>query len=86
MGPTEKSFNQVKAILGKLDRSIDEVRARRTSPAPIGQGAISPVAGHDAAPAHPALTPSQPAAARPGDAAARPGSPYGRATPLNQAG
>ncbi len=32
MGPSEKSFNQVKAILGKLDRSIDQLRAARVSP------------------------------------------------------
>lgn len=35
MGPSEKSFNQVKAILGKLDRNIDQLRERRTNkPAP----------------------------------------------------
>ena len=48
MGPTEKSFNQVKAILGKLDRSIDEVRARRQTgdtrpfPAPAAAPAARP--------------------------------------------
>lgn len=26
---TDRAFNQVKSILGKLDRSIDEARARR---------------------------------------------------------
>ncbi len=31
MGPSEKSFNQVKAILGKLDRNIDQLRERRTA-------------------------------------------------------
>lgn len=30
MGPSEKSFNQVRSILGKLDRSIDEARQKRT--------------------------------------------------------
>ncbi|MBY0111993.1 MAG: hypothetical protein K2Y21_04165 [Phycisphaerales bacterium] len=69
MGPTEKSFNQVKAILGKLDRSIDEVRARRqtgdTRPFPVPQPA--------AAPAAPAPRPAE----------NRPNSPYGRATPLS---
>ncbi|MBS0189917.1 MAG: hypothetical protein U0573_00175 [Phycisphaerales bacterium] len=68
MGPTEKSFNQVKAILGKLDRSIDEVRAKRTTgdhftPAPV---------------------PAQiaPAPARVAESQVRQNSPYGRATPL----
>jgi hypothetical protein len=32
MGPSEKSFNQVKNILGKLDRSIDQIRNKRTTP------------------------------------------------------
>ncbi len=40
MGPSEKSFNQVKAILGKLDRNIDQMRQRRlTPPTPAGVGA-----------------------------------------------
>lgn len=34
MGPSEKAFNQVKQILGKLDRNIDQLRARRNSPEP----------------------------------------------------
>lgn len=39
MGPSEKSFNQVKAILGKLDRNIDQLRAARVTPVPaIGPG------------------------------------------------
>lgn len=29
MGTSNQSFNQVKSILGKLDRSIDEARAKR---------------------------------------------------------
>ncbi|MCH7960698.1 MAG: hypothetical protein IIC49_00030 [Planctomycetes bacterium] len=29
MSSTDRAFNQVKAILGKLDRSIDEARRRR---------------------------------------------------------
>lgn len=72
MGPTEKSFNQVKAILGKLDRSIDEVRARRqtgdTRPFPTPSQAPAPVA--PVAPARPSEN-------------QRPNSPYGRATPLS---
>jgi hypothetical protein len=34
MGTSEKTFQQVKAILGKLDRSIDSLRAQRTGDAP----------------------------------------------------
>lgn len=34
MGPTDKAFNQVKNILGKLDRNIDDVRNKRLHPEP----------------------------------------------------
>ena len=34
MGPSEKSFNKVKSILGKLDRNIDQLRAQRLNPSP----------------------------------------------------
>lgn len=34
MGTSDHTISQVKAILGKLDRSIDQLRARRTTPAP----------------------------------------------------
>lgn len=71
MGPTEKSFNQVKAILGKLDRSIDEVRARRTT----GDHGPFPVPT-------PAAAPLIPPPARIAESPARQNSPYGRATPL----
>lgn len=67
MGPSEKSFNQVKAILGKLDRNIDQLRAARVTPVP----AIGPGGGFLPA----AVTQPQPAA-RPGGAA------FGKATPL----
>ncbi|MDX2131482.1 MAG: hypothetical protein SFY69_05480 [Planctomycetota bacterium] len=69
MGPSEKTFNQVKSILGKLDRSIDQLRAQRTSPAPPAQ-AIAPEPARPVAPA-----PNPPAAHRPT-------SIFGRATPI----
>jgi len=72
MGPTEKSFSQVKAILGKLDRSIDEVRARRTT------GDLKPFPVPPAAPA-PLIAP---ATRTPEPPSNRQNSPYGRATPL----
>ncbi len=69
MGPSEKSFDQVKSILGKLDRSIDQLRAKRTTPAVSDppqrvQPAPSPAA-------IPSAVPSQ-----------RATSVFGRATPL----
>ena len=33
MGPSEKAFQQVKSILGKLDRNIDSLREQRKTPA-----------------------------------------------------
>jgi len=68
MGPSEKTFNQVKAILGKLDRSIDQLREQRSTPAPVPAG---PAETSRLAQAQPA--PQQPT---------RPSSPFGRATPL----
>jgi hypothetical protein len=35
MGPTDKAFSQVKNILGKLDRNIDQVRSKRLHPEPL---------------------------------------------------
>lgn len=34
MATSPETFNQVKNILRKLDRSIDEIRTRRSAPAP----------------------------------------------------
>lgn len=78
MGPSEKSFNQVKAILGKLDRSIDQLRERRTTPtseATIGSQVVP-------TPSRTSMVP--PPAPAPGVNAnpARPTSQYGRATPI----
>lgn len=67
MGPSEKSFNQVKAILGKLDRNIDQLRERRTNKPPSAAQQELP------------RIPS-PKAAEP--TPSRTGSVYGRATPI----
>lgn len=74
MGPSEKSFNQVKAILGKLDRNIDQLRERRST-------------GRDVEPAKPASNEAPrsgsvaPAPAVAPATFAR-ASQYGRATPI----
>jgi hypothetical protein len=70
MGPSEKAFNQVKSILGKLDRNIDQLREQRKSPAPV---ATQPPPGR-VEPPKPAPAPA--AAYRPSNSA------YGRATPI----
>ncbi|QOJ00463.1 MAG: hypothetical protein HRU70_08165 [Phycisphaeraceae bacterium] len=67
MGPQDRSFSQVKAILGKLDRSIDQLREQRTGavvPVPVVSQVVSRVIEE---------TPP---------AAVKPSSPFGRATPL----
>lgn len=69
MGPADKSFNLVKNILGKLDRSIDQVREQRL-------GHVAPVTPTAAAM-------QQQIGRAEAPVSARPSSPFGRATPLN---
>ncbi len=68
MGPSEKTFNQVKNILGKLDRSIDQLRQKRTTPAPPMHQTV----GEPSRPI-PIPQPAQPP---------RSNSAFGRATPI----
>jgi hypothetical protein len=85
MGPSEKAFQQVRNILGKLDRNIDQLRTTRTAPeippstaaqatptkAPERIGAEQSVPGASAG-----ANPTPPRAA----------SVYGRATPIAPSG
>jgi hypothetical protein len=91
MGPTEKAFQDVRAILGKLDTNIDKLRAQRTrGPAPVGAavaGVSNASSGHDrligtAQPAPQATPAARPTAAPQHAQPARPPGQYGRATPL----
>jgi hypothetical protein len=78
MRPSEKSFDQVKNILGKLERNIDELRSRRENPepstatAPVGQPIVS--------------SPSRPGQPAPAAAQSRANSAFGRATPMRPTG
>jgi hypothetical protein len=47
MSTSERAFNQVKAILGKLDRSIDQARQKRlqTVPAAVARDGAPPASG-----------------------------------------
>jgi len=85
MGPSEKAFQQVRNILGKLDRNIDQLRTTRTAP-------------EDPAPTHPQAAASK-APERIGSERTVPGvhaganstppraaSAYGRATPIPPSG
>ncbi|MBL8759422.1 MAG: hypothetical protein JNK35_13440 [Phycisphaerae bacterium] len=50
MGTSQKTLDQVKSILGKLDRSIDDARQRRLGdPArPVGQASgVAPALSHN---------------------------------------
>jgi len=76
MSTSQRTFNQVKSILGKLDQRIDSLRASRTSPVPAALIGGDRLIGQAVTPA-PAATPvfsSPPPAA--------PRSPFGRATPI----
>jgi|GEM_PF-6198974 len=56
MGQTDRAFNQVKAILSKLDRSIDEARRRRLD-ASDPEIEAPPRPAHDAADQRPEAVP-----------------------------
>jgi hypothetical protein len=80
MSTSERTINQVRAILSKLDRSIDEAREKRTHPAP------APVAAAPVPPPPP-ISPNQLIGGTPKPAPAVPAaprSPFGRAQPLNR--
>lgn len=78
MGPSEKSFNQVKAILNKLDQNIDQLRARRSHKPGADEPRAAPRQPEQAQ--APQTQPTPAPEARP-----TPNSPYGqygRATPI----
>jgi len=76
MSTSDRTLNQVRAILTKLDRSIDEAREKRTHTGPTPAPAAAPAAVV-------APVPPKPPAAAP--APATPGSQYGRAQPMPKA-
>lgn len=79
MGTSEKTFNQVKAILSKLDRNIDELRDKRLHPQPAG----IPAGLAGVQPAVAAAPVSHPSGSGNGQAAANNGRPsFGRAQPI----
>lgn len=69
MSTSKHTFDQVKSILGKLDRSIDDARAKRLDtdhrgPAPVGASAApAPVAAP--LPARPEVAQARPGLAQP---------------------
>ncbi len=45
MATSPETFNQVKNILRKLDRSIDDIRARRSTPPSSSAGPVAAASG-----------------------------------------
>lgn len=86
MTQPKESFNQVKAILGKLDRSITEARSKRLGePAPEPTSATPPAAAPQASTPAPVAKPvPAPAAATPTSGYAARRAQYGRAKPIQQ--
>lgn len=81
MSTSDRTMNQVRAILQRLDRSIDQARERRTQPGP------APLASAPMPAPAPAPTPSTAPVSTgttPAATPARPPSPFGRAQPLNR--
>ncbi len=84
MGPSDKAFNQVKNILGKLDRNIDDVRNKRLHPEPVASPTRNDAAQIPAATTLigvPKQTPAQAPAAQT-STATQSRSTFGRARPI----
>ena len=89
MGSTGKAFDEVKAILGKLDRSIDQARSRRLGPdeTPEDSESGEELIGRREEDTSTVVGGNQPVrASAPNKGRARPASEYGRARPLRRDG
>lgn len=73
MSTSQRTFNQVKSILGKLDQRIDSLRAARSTPAPAALVGGDRLIGQAVAPLPLPSTAFNPP---------QPRSPFGRATPI----
>mgnify|MGYP000484974363 CR=1 FL=1 len=78
MTTSQRTFEQVKNILGKLDRDIDAARAKRLQTRAMPPtAAVATLGGVSGVPGIPSLIPARPLATP------APGiSPFGRATPM----
>lgn len=85
MSPSNKAYNDVKAILGKLDRSIDDARKRRldTGPRAAAVPAVAPTSITTTPATLLGAASTTPAAAAP---QTRQASIFGRAQPLRPTG
>lgn len=80
MQPSDTSFDRVKSLLGKMDRSIDDARRRRLHD-PEEDVVAEPSSDNQTSPAQ-AADPVARAGAAPQLQPERPASKYGRARPL----
>lgn len=93
MGTSQRTFEQVKSILGKLDQRIDSLRTTRSNPQPApaapttgaALGLNTSVGGPAPAPAQPIGQPLTPARTEPMPLNTSGRSGYGRATPIRHA-
>lgn len=83
MSPSNKAYNEVKAILGKLDRSIDDARKRRLDTNP--RVSAVPASAPTIPPNPTTLLGSASTSATP-PAGTRQASIFGRAQPLRPSG
>jgi len=87
MQPSDKAFDRVKSLLGKLDRSIDDARRRRLTESDEGQPQL-PLHAPPTTPTHhdrepqAASTPEAPARESRPEPPVRSESKYGRARPI----
>lgn len=79
MAQQSRAFDQIKAILGRMDRSIDEARTKRLQPEDEPAEQQASTSEHHTDP----KAPEAPAPA-PGDVRRAGASQYGRARPLRR--
>jgi len=83
MNQSPDAFNQVKAILGKLDRSITEARSRRLG-TPVEEPEAVSRTPPQAAERPPEPLPAVPPTPKPATGYAKHRGQFGRAKPLNK--
>jgi len=84
MQPSESSFDRVKSLLGKMDRSIDDARRRRLHDPE--EDIVAEQSSDNQTPPAQAADQAAKTGAAPQHQPERPASKYGRARPLRELG
>ncbi len=84
MDQDKKAFNEVRALLGKLDRSIDEARSRRLGPPPQDEQSSKPASSDQPSNADLDQEIGQSSSSAQQTELQRRGALFGRAKPLNR--